>query len=168
MNAPIALYQLADEYAVAVQKLSDLDLDDQTVADTLEGLAGALELKATNVAMFARNLEATAESIKQAESSMAARRKAIENRANGIREYLKLNMEKAGITKIECPHFKLAIRDNPPAVVIDMPGEIPEAFMRQPEPPPPAPDKKAIAEALRAGQDVPGAHLERGKRLEIK
>lgn len=168
MNAPIALYQLADEYAVAVQKLSDLDLDDQTITDTLEGLAGALELKATNVAMFARNLEATAESIKQAESQMAARRKAIENRANSIREYLKVNMEKAGISKIECPHFKLAIRENPPAVVIDMPGEIPEAFMRQPEPPPPAPDKKAIGEALKAGQVVPGAHLERGKRLEIK
>jgi hypothetical protein len=30
------------------------------------------------------------------------------------------------------------------------------------------PDKKAIAAALKAGEDVPGAHLERGQRLEIK
>lgn len=168
MNAPIALYQLADEYAVAVQRLSDLELDDQTIADTLEGLQGALEIKATNVAMFARNLEAAAEQIRQAESAMAARRKAIENRAGRIREYLMVNMEKAGISKIECPYFRIAVRENPPAVVIDMQGEIPQEFMKQPEPPPPSPDKKAIAEAIKAGRSVPGAHLERGKRIEIK
>lgn len=40
-------------YRVA-SKLADLDLDEQTVADTLESLAGSVEVKATNVAAFAR------------------------------------------------------------------------------------------------------------------
>lgn len=168
MNAPITLYHLADEFLVASQKLADLDLDEQTVADTLEGLQGELEVKATNVAMFARNLEATAEQIKQAESAMAARRRAIENRANRVREYLKVNMERTGVTKIESPYFKIAVRDNPPAVVIDMESQIPEGFMRLPEPPPLVPNKKLIAEAIKSGLHVPGAHLESSKRLEIK
>lgn len=168
MNAPIALYALADEFLVATHKLGDMDLDEQTIADTLEGLQGALEIKATNVAMFARNLEATAEQIKQAEVAMAARRRAIENRAARIKDYLKVNMERTGVTKIESNYFTLAIRDNPPAVVIDMEGAIPEAYMRQPPPPPAVPDKKGIAEAIKAGQHVPGAHLERSRRLEIK
>lgn len=163
-----SLYVLADEYRAAAESLANMELDEQTIADTLEGLAGALEVKATNVAMFARNLEAAAESIKGAEKQMADRRKAIEARAAKIRAYLRANMEKAGITKIESPYFNLAIRDNPPNVVIDAEDMIPPGFMRQPEPPPPAPDKKAIAEALKAGIDVPGAHLERGTRLEIR
>ena len=60
----------------------------------------------------------------------------------------------------------LAVRDNPPSVVID--GEVPAEFMRQPDPPPPVADKKAIGEALKAGREIPGAHLSRGQRLEIK
>lgn len=164
----VTLYNLADEYLQAAHRLADLDLPDEVVADTLEGMAGALEVKATNVAMFVRNLEASAEAIKQAESDMAARRKAIEARAKRVRAYLQTQMERTGVTRIECPYFKIAVRDNPPAVVIDSETSIPEKFMRVPEPPPPCPDKKAIAEALKTGEDVPGCHLERGRRLEIK
>lgn len=165
-NLP-ALYVLAGEYQLAAERLADLDLDEQTISDTLEGLSGDLEVKATNVASFVRNLEATAEAIKQAEGQMATRRKFIENRADRIRAYLKDNMLRTGITKIECPYFKLSIRDNPPSVVIDTPELLPEDYWRQPEPPPPAPDKKLIAQVLKDGVAVPGAHLERGNRLVI-
>jgi hypothetical protein len=163
-----SLYVLTGEYLAVADRLADLDLDDQTVADTLEGLAGELEVKATNVAMFVRNLEASADAIKEAEGRMAARRKAIENRADRVRHYLQYNMETTGITKIESPYFKLAIRENPPSVVIDAESLIPAAFMRQPDPPPPSPDKKALAVALKAGEDIPGCHLGHSKRLEIK
>jgi len=163
-----ALYVLAEEYRQAAQTLADLDMDPQTIADTLEGLAGEMEAKATNVAAFARNLESAAEQIKAAEAQMATRRKSIEARAKSLRDYLKANMERTGITKIECPWFVLSIKQNPAAVVIDAESQIPAEYMRTPEPPPPAPDKKAIAEAIKAGKEVPGAHMERGTRLEIK
>lgn len=163
-----SLYVLAGEYLAAATKLADTDLDEQTIADTLEGLAGDLEVKATNVAMFVRNLDASAEAIKGAEAAMAARRKAIENRAERIRSYLKENMERTGITKIECPYFKLSIRNNPPSVVVDSENLIPAAFMRQPEPPPPSPDKAAIKAAIQSGHEVPGCHLQAGTSLVIK
>lgn len=163
-----ALYVLASEYSAAAERLADLDLPPEVVADTLEGLAGDLEAKATNVAMFVRNLESTAEQIKAAEAAMAARRRAIENRAAHIRDYLLANMQRAAISKIDSPYFKLAVRDNPPAVEVYAPDDIPGEFMRQPEPPPAAPDKKAIAEVLKAGGAVPGACLKRTQRLEIR
>lgn len=164
----IALYKIADDYLVAMNRLQDMEIDEQTIADTLEGMAGELEVKATNVAMFVRNLEASADAIKSAEGDMAARRKAIENRAKRVKEYLQSQMTRTGITKIECPHFKLAIQDNPPSVVIDAESQIPAEFMKTPEPPPPSPDKKAISDAIKSGKEVPGAHLERGQRLVIK
>lgn len=163
-----ALYELAHDFRSAAEKLADMDLDEQTLADTLEGLSGELEVKATNTAMLCRNLEATAAAIKDAEAQMAARRKALENRAARVKDYLLANMMVAGIQKIECPHFKLSVRENPAAVEIYEPGLIPAEFMRQPEPPPPSPDKAAIKELLKAGQDVPGCKLTRGVRLEIK
>lgn len=163
-----ALYEIAAEYRDAATKLAELDLDAQTIADTLEGLSGDLETKAQNVAFFVRNLEATAAAIKQAEADMAARRKAMENRADGLKRYIFESMKFAGIEKIECPHFRLSIKNNPAAVEIFEPGLVPASFMRTPEPPPPAPDKTAIKEALKAGQDVPGARLTSGQRLEIK
>jgi len=164
----LALYELASEYLEATQKLSELDLDEQTVLDTLEGLQFPIEQKATNVAMFVRNLEASADAIKEAEGKMATRRKAIENRAARIRDYLKQQMERCEIQKIEGPHFRLAIRQNPPAVVVDAESQIPAEFMRVPPPPAASPDKKAIAEAIKEGKEVPGVHLERTTRLEIK
>lgn len=163
-----ALYEIAAEYRDAATKLAELDLDAQTITDTLEGLSGDLETKAQNVAFFVRNLQSTAAAIKQAESDMAARRKAMENRADSLTRYLLESMTVAGIEKIECPHFRLAIKNNPAAVEIFEPGLVPASFMRTPEPPPPSPDKTAIKEALKAGQDVPGARLTSGQRLEIK
>lgn len=163
-----ALYILADEYRAAADKLADMDLDAQTIADTLESLSGELEAKCVNVAMFARNLEANAAAIKEAEAAMAARRKAHEARAEGLRRYIQSCMEGCSITKIESPHFALTVKANPASVEIFDAAQVPAEFMRQPEPPPPAPDKAAIKAALKAGQDVPGAKLTQGHRLEVK
>lgn len=163
-----SLYVVAAEYRAAADQLADLDLPENVVRDTLESISGDLEAKAINVAQFIRNLEASAEQIKAAEKSMADRRKAMEKRADDVRQYLLDNMLMAGISKIECPYFRMAIRENPPAVVINEPGLIPAAYMTDPAPPPPAPDKKLIKKAIDDGFDVPGAHLARGKRLEIK
>jgi hypothetical protein len=162
----LALYQIADEYLLAVDKLADLDLDDQTFSDTLESLSGDMEVKSSNVAMFVGNLEGSAKLIREAAKAQVARADAIERRSERIRQYLLDNMLRTGITKIECPYFVLSVQNNPAKVIID--GDVPDEFMRQPEPPPPAPDKKAIGEALKTGLTANWAHLEQGKRLVIK
>ena len=100
MNTSIALYQLADQYLAAAHELTDLDLDEQTVLDTLEGMAGSLEDKAINVAKFIQNLRASSLAMKLAEARMYDRRKAVEKREQRIMDYLKSNMERCGISKI--------------------------------------------------------------------
>lgn len=161
------LFDIAAEYRQACEVLADLDLDPQTVADTLESLSGELEVKAANVVGFTRNLESLAEAIKAEEARMASRRKALESRAANLRSYVLSCMQSAGVQKIEGPRFKIAIRSNPEAVDVFDAAQIPAAFMRQPEPPPPSPDKTAIKAALKAGADVPGARLTQGQRLAV-
>ena len=163
-----SLYQLTNEFQLLATKLNESDYDEQTIADTLEGASGDIETKATNVAMFIRNLESSAEAIKQAEKEMADRRKAIEKKAESIRQYLKDNMQRCGITKIDSPYFALTLKKNPPSVIIDDAGAIAGELYVYPDAPAPYPDKKAIAELLKAGKVVNGAHLEQAERLEIK
>lgn len=166
-NLP-SLYELTKDYADALHHLSDIGCDEQTIADSLEGMKGDIQTKSTNVAYVLRNLETTADAIREAEGQMAARRKAIEARTANLRKYLKTSMELAGISKIESPMLVLTIKKNTPLVVIDAPGQIPCELYVYPEAPEPYPDKKLIASKLKAGEEVTGAHLEIGTHLEIR
>lgn len=163
-----SLYVLAQEYQEAARALADFDLPDDVLASVMANFAGAVQVKATNVAMAIRNFEATAAAIKEAEQQMARRRHAIESRIDWLRGYLLSAMQGTGITQIECPHFRLAVRENPDAVVIPDPAKLPRRFMRRPPRPAAVPDKRLIADALKAGEKVRGAHLSRGLRLDIK
>lgn len=163
-----SLYVLANEYRAVANTLEDMDLPAESIKDTLEGLAGDLEVKAANVAMVMRNLETTISAIAEAEYQMATRREALENRAESIKEYIKDNMITSGINVISCPYFVLKIQNNPPSVKIDFTESIPPEFMVQPKTPPPQPDKRLIAAAIKNGDHVPGAYLIHTKRLVIK
>lgn len=154
-----------------VEMLTNSQDDAQAIADTIEAESGALEEKAQRVAYAPKILDAEADAIEAAAKEMVARAKAKRTRAANIREYLKTCMEVAGVSKIECSHFAITIKKNPPSVDVWDEKQIPEKFMRLPEPLPPpvaVPDKKAIMEAIKAGEDVPGAQKAQGTRLEIK
>jgi hypothetical protein len=163
----LTLHELAADFRATADLLADMDLPAEVVSDTLESISMPLEQKAERVAMFARNLEATAEQIKQAESEMARRRKAIENRATHVRKYLLDNMERCGITKIESPWFRISVRLNPESVVIDDEASIPVDYQRE-IPARYEPDKAAMKSAMKEGFVIPGAHLSRSTRIEIK
>lgn len=162
-----SLYDLAGEYRAISDKLHDLDLPEEVIADTLEGLAGDIQEKSVNVAKYFRNLESMAEQIKQAEAQMSARRKAIEKRAASLKQYLHTNMEKAGIAKIESPWFVVSIKQNPEALQVDDEASIPRDYFKEI----PATfqlDKTLCKQAIKDGYSVPGCHLSRSTRLEIK
>ncbi len=166
----VALYQLTGKYLALMDQLASMDLDPQTVADTIEasGITDEIAVKAQGVEMIARTLEAHNPAIDAEIERLQALKKQRANAAAYLRKYLLINMQATGIQKIETPLFKLSVRENPPAVEIYEPGLIPAEYMKQPEPPPPAPDKAAIRDAMKAGAEVPGCRLTRGTRLEIR
>lgn len=164
----LALYTVADQYLADVSKLEEMDLDDQTFADTLESLSGDLEVKATNVAMFVRNLEASADAIKQAEKQMADRRKALEAKAERIRSYLLDNMLRVGISKIDTPYFSLSVRKNPPAVEVINLDAIPDEYLDIPPLPQPVLNKNRLKDDLKNGVIVEDAKLTQSHSLQIK
>ena len=164
MNS-LSLYTMTDQYQQAFLDLADSDIPEDAINDTLEALEGELTIKAANVAAFVLNLEAEAEKIKAAEERIAARRKAYEAKAKRIRTYLKENMERAGIRKIEAMDgsFSATLTAPRASVVISNEIALPSSFIKLVR----TPDKAAIAAALKEGQEVPGAHLEHKAGLRI-
>lgn len=162
-----ALYEITESYRQALEIFTDpeQDFDPKMVADTLEGLEGTLEAKATNVAAFFQNLEVTVNAIREAEKRMAQRRKSIEKRVESLRQYLQYNMEACGITKIESPLFSISLRKSPPSVVIDDEQSLPPDYVEQVVTT--KPNKLLIKQAITDGFDVPGARLEQGSYLKI-
>jgi hypothetical protein len=101
----LKLYDLVAQHRELQQVAEDSEADPQAVLDTIEGLSGEIELKSQSVAMVILNIESVAEAIDEAAKAMRARAAALRNRADGIRLYLQLNMQAAGITRIECPYM---------------------------------------------------------------
>lgn len=160
------LFELTTERLALQTKLQELNFDEQTILDTLEGESTELQAKIEDYGFVIRNMEAFTEAMKLEEARMAARRKAHENRVERIKEWLLTNMQACQISKIECPAFTIAVRTNPTKVIVDDEKALPSGYFHIPDPIPQL-DKKALAAALKAGEVV-GAHLEQGVRLEIK
>jgi hypothetical protein len=165
----VALYEMAGAYRQLMETLSEGDFDATTIADTVEasGIVDDIAQKAAGIEMVARSLEVHVPAVDAEIERLTALKKRRQNAAKGLRDYLRANMQAMGITKLESPLFVIKLQNNPAAVDVFEPGLIPAEFMTQPAPPPPAPDKKAIAGALKAGIDIPGARLVQGQRLAI-
>jgi hypothetical protein len=170
MTNSLSLYQLSSHYIQALDFLTDpeLAIPIEAVNDTLEGLGGEIEDKAINVAKFIRNMETTANAIKKAEVDMAKRRKSLETRMQWLEDYLKSSMEATGITKIECPYFKLSIAKNPPSLDLFDSQAVPSKYKHIETVTTEHIDKAAIKAALSSGKTIAGARLVKGTHLVIK
>lgn len=166
-----ALYAITSQYLALAEKLSEGDFDATTIADTIEasGITDELAVKAQGIEHVARAAEAHNAAIDAEIERLQALKSHRAKVAAGLRQYLLDNMRRAEIERIECPLFQISIRKNPPSVDVFDLINLPSEFMVTPAPKPPvaAPDKKAIAAALKAGKEVTGARLVQSERLNI-
>lgn len=163
----MSLYHMTEQYRCALAELSDADLPEEVVADTLEALEGELLQKGQAVAAFTLNLAAEIEAIKAVEKRISDKRKALEKREASLREYLRVNMEKAGITEIKSVDgsFAAKLQKGRPSVVVDDESLIPDdsKYIRWKR----EVNKPAIAADIQAGVEVAGAHLETKPSIRI-
>ena len=161
------LYEVAAEYRQQLDALAELDLDPQTLADTLEGLQGDLEHKLRAVIAYSLELDITAAGAEQAAKRMQERAKALRAKVDSLHAYALTAMRDTGLPGVETDEFAAKPAKNPASVeVLDLLA-LPARYMRQPAPPPASPDKAAIAADLKKGQEVPGARLVQSWRLKI-
>ena len=140
--------------------------------DTLDGMEQELVRKAENVAVYIKNMESEAKTLKTEEDKLKARRQAKENAAKRMREYLMGCMKQANISKIDEPRAIISLRNNPESVeisdendFISWANEDHDEYLRYKAP---EINKTAVKNALKSGAEIPFAALTRSQSLTIK
>ncbi|MBO6668030.1 siphovirus Gp157 family protein [Parvibaculum sp.] len=131
------------------------DLDDETLADTLEGETGLNEALAAIVRSREEDLGLIT-GLKSRLEALKARLERFQDRADRKRRLVTDVMARAEIKRITEPDFTVSLRTSPAAVVVEDEALIPEDYWK---PQAPKLDRLALGEALKSGQTIQGASL---------
>lgn len=135
-----------------------VDIDDETLRDTLEGLSSLPEAIAAVIRAYLEDLSLAA-AVGSRITDMQERLARFEARAEKKRALVTQVMERADLKKLQEPDFTVSLRAVPPALVVSDETAIPTDYWK---PLPPKLDKKSLIASLNAGQVVPGAALGNG------
>lgn len=125
----LKLYEIKNEYLEALDSLNEMTtLDKEAFSNSMAAINQSLEEKVKNIAGYIKNLEAEAIAMKQYEDNMNKKRKAIENKIQSIKTYIKTNMVACGITKIDSPELNILIKrcKSSPSIIDE--SKIPQEF----------------------------------------
>jgi len=131
------------------------DLDDETLADTLEGETELTEALAALLRSREEDLGLIA-GLKARLNDLKTRLERFQDRAERKRRLVTDVMSRAEIKRITEPDFTVSLRTSPPAVVIEDEEWIPDAYWKAQAP---KLDRAALGDALKAGRTVEGASL---------
>lgn len=162
-------HKLRDEAAAAsvlLANLRDVVVDDEdAILGLVEGETGLLEAITAADARLAE-IDAHVEALSGRLKSLAERKSRFENQAELIRSAICLAMGMAELKKLELPTATISRKTTPAKAMIIEEADIPPTYFK---PQPPKLDKKAVLDALKDGQFVPGAVLSNGaETLQVR
>lgn len=144
-------------YRVVRDRVKELDpaIDEQTLADTVEGLTDLHEIVQA-VIRSALADEALARGLKSRISEMENRLDRLQDRASKRRQIAKDVMIELDLKKITAPDFTVSIRPGLPALMVIDEAAVPKTYW---EPGPPRLKRQDLAQDLKNGGEVAGAAL---------
>ena len=161
------LYALTDAYQALWSLVEDDETDLTIIEEALQGVEDAIETKAGNIALFIRDLDDEAKIIKAEEERLYARRKALENKRDGIKGFLLQAMDHMEMPKIKTKVYTITCANSPASIAIMDESLIPERFLTY-IPASYTPRKKDILEAWKNGEVIPGTQLVQNRNLRIR
>lgn len=174
----MSLYTIRQEASEIIEKmLSHIDLDTGEILDESSYIEAQKELSEKEnqanesmewVLQYRQNIEGEIWSLDTEIARLSDRKKSLEKKSKSLGNYIE-HFFKAmwGWKTISFGTFSLGYRKSTAVQIIDI-SIIPSTYIRQPLPPPPAPDKTAIAKDLKDGAEIPGVILEERQNFFIK
>lgn len=161
------LYELSKEYTEA---LNNFSVDEETGEVTfdenkIDHIESDLKDKADNIACFIKNLTALSDSIKAEKNALDERLKANDKKIESLKKYITSAMELAQMDRLETARNKITFRTSKKVIISDD-DAVPEKYIKLEITS--KLDKKAIGEALKAGEVVNGCYLEVNNNIQIK
>lgn len=144
----------------------DLEIDEETGEILNAGALDALQMerdeKVENIALWIKDLNAEAAAIKNEEQNLARRRKTAERKAEWLRGYIQDALRGE---KLKTARVAISYRTAEAVEIMDAEA-IPEKFLTMKVEV--KPDKKAIKDAIKDGENVAGVELVKRTSLQIK
>lgn len=159
------LFEITSDMQTLYDMLTDPDADVQAVRDTLDGMMGELEVKASG---YIAVLEQMDMEQKKAEEMYKFFKEKADARKNGIKrmkDAIKWAMINLNLDKIEAGNYTIKLQANGGKLPLQIIGEVPDNFKRIIY----EDDTELIRKHLENGETLGFAYLEeRGKHVVIK
>lgn len=160
-----SLFKITNDMQTLYDMLTDPDADVQAVRDTLDGMMGELEVKASG---YIAVLEQMDMEQKKAEEMYKFFKEKADARKNGIKrmkDAIKWAMINLNLDKIEAGNYTIKLQTNGGKLPLQIIGEVPDNFKRIIY----EDDTELIRKHLENGETLGFAYLEeRGKHVVIK
>ncbi len=127
----LTLYNITNKFAELMDMAENGELTEEQYNALGEQLALELQEKSSSIVGYVRNSELLIEAMKAEEKRISDLRKAGEKKVEKFKQYVKDNMEKLGLNKIQTELGTLSVTQNPMSVEIENEDEIPEEFKQQ-------------------------------------
>lgn len=119
------LYEITNAFPILME---NEEISEENKKQIEEELTLLLQQKSQNIIGYIRNMELTAEAMKNEEKRISERRKQIENHVVRFKEYVKDCMENNGILKIETGLGTLSTAKSPISVEVVNESIIPDEY----------------------------------------
>lgn len=157
------LFELNDNYR---ELASRDDLDPTILKDTLDAIQDDRKSKLDNLATWADQLKSEIDFMSEKKKSWEDEITYRKNKVAWIKQYITDVLDDAGIKRLTTDNHLLSTRNFKASTIIDSDEKLPDKFKVTETTT--KPDKKAIYKALKAGEEVPGAHLKPNRNTVIK
>lgn len=157
------LFELNDQFRELSQRD---DLDPTVMKDTLDAIDDTRKDKLENLATWADQLKSEINFIEDKQRTWRDELSYRKNKLQWIKQYMTDVLDDAGIKRFDTENHLLSVRNFKASAVIDDAKKLPEAYTIQKVES--HPNKVAIYKVLKAGQEVPGAHLKNNRSTVIR
>lgn len=164
----LKIYEIDDAIQSALDSVEyDTETGEIINADALNAVTADSKLKIVSTAKYLSMRGATLKAMEEARKNLDARIKAEKHRHEWLKFQMLRGMVTLGVTQIESPEILVKKGKLPPSVQILDEAQIPSEFIKTKTEQ--SVDKIAIAAAMKAGRDVPGAMLvTNGEKIIIR
>lgn len=127
----LSLYNITDRFVEIMDKVQEGEITEEQYNELGQELAIALQNKSIGIIGYVQNEEALIDAIDVQIKRLQDLKKQKTNNLDKFKQYVKENMEKLGITKLETEIGKMSIAKNPLSIEIENEDEIPSEFKQE-------------------------------------
>lgn len=158
-----SLYGITQRYNSVMALLDDDSIPQEDVNNALVLIDDELQNKGENILSFLQKLDDIEEQAKRRKKEIDSYLKSIASKKKRLEKACLYALDTMQVKSILTSKGEIKAKKNPPSVVIDDIAKIPTQYHK--EKIEVTIDKTAIKAAIKAGEEVPGAHLEQGTSL---